>query len=253
MALAQFFFPSSRSKKAKRSSRAHLPTVNISKNHGANIYPCVWMTPPNASHAHHRHACKANGTGAMCSETENWAPWRRSESPGWSDSTAGKAKEDIPFTPLRPARRPNSGHRQRQQNPAHERHDGGLDIPRFSLYSNAISQAQTCFVGKNPDNSAPAAAPPRDFHDQTIRFRVIDQTQYRDDDGAAAQGQGEMVVVSSPANIPWVVETLAPRGSGRRAVIQARTPRGSFQQGGLEYLARILPQGYPFVILLEDE
>ncbi|OIW22936.1 hypothetical protein CONLIGDRAFT_144613 [Coniochaeta ligniaria NRRL 30616] len=261
-ALAEFFFPSSRYRKVKRSSRARLPVINISSNHASNICPCVWMSTPSSStapapsrfHAPHHHTCRADMHGAMCLEAEeNQAPWSGSWFPARSESPVYIAEDEhhgvTPVTVPRPARtstrNPTTGHRNNSRRAAE--HLSNHDVPRFSLYANAMRQAQTCFVG-----TPPMAADDPNFYDQTIRFRVIDQTSNHQEVGMARR-EREMMVVSSPANLPSVVDTLAPPGSGRRVVIQARSPQGMVQQGDLEFLAGILPEGWPFDLVLEDE
>jgi len=122
-------------------------------------------------------------------------------------------------------------------------HDG-----RFSAYTNTMRQSRTCFLGTHPMNPNDA-----NFHDQSIRFRVIDCTSSPQEDGQT-QREREMLVVSSPGNMRTVMDTLAPLGSGRRIVVRAVDRHGIPQQGDEEFLAfTVLPQGWPFDLVLEEE
>jgi hypothetical protein len=123
---------------------------------------------------------------------------------------------------------------------------GNQDAPRFSRYREAALQTGSCFIG--PTTGPEAVDAEHNFPDRSIRFRVLEQS---DEDGV--DGEREMVVVSSPGNIPWVVDTLTPPGSARRVTILTRNPDGEVLRGDLELLARILPLGWPFDIVVEDE
>lgn len=265
MALAEFFFPSSRYKKVRRSSRTRLPAVYISRNHGSNLYPCVWMSTssrsPTARSHRPEHFCPqqhpssaAGMDGAMSlGAEENQSPWSGSWFNGRSDSPDYVAEhgqyQAIPVALPGPARTPmrnqSIGHRNSSRRAAEQPNDH--DSSRFSFYGNVMRQAQTCFIGTNP-----LTATDPDFYDQTICFRVIDQTSDHQR-VVIAREEREMMVVSSPANMPSVLNTLAPPGSGRRVVIRARAPQGLVQQGDLQFLAHILSRGWPFDIVLEDE
>jgi hypothetical protein len=265
MALAEFFFPSSRYKKVKRSSRTRTSAINITKNQGANIYPCVWMSASSGSsaaamschcHAHNHHDRMANMHGRMSVDVEEEVPWYPSMSVNRPDSPIYYAEYEqdhfipaaLPRQARAPARNPVSGHRNNARRAAERpenNHGNGRyshDHGRFSAYANATLQAQTCFLGTNPMNGDDP-----NFYDQTIRFRVIDRTGYQQGDGPAGT-EREMMVVSSPANMQAVLETLAPQGSGRRIVVRAKG-----KEGEEEFLAfTVLPQGWPFDILLEE-
>lgn len=268
MALAEFFFPWSRYKKVKRSSRRRMPAVNISQNHGSNVFPCVVMSAssgssPATSHccAHrHAHECVADVYGRMTIEDHAETPRFGSMSLNRSSSpTYFEEDEQNTFTPVTPSQRrardTAPGYRNNSRRPAErisnnhraariDCHNHG----RFTAYVNAMQQTQTCFVGANP-----LASDDPYFFDQTIRFRVIDRTGDQDADRAPG-GEREVMVVSSPANIHFVLDTLAPRGSGRRIVIRARGAHGISQYGNEEFLAlTVLPQGLPFDVVLEED
>lgn len=143
-------------------------------------------------------------------------------------------------------------HRARQP-PRIVRHDNPDSIhesPRFSHYLEAMRRAWTCFIGQTSQDGLIATGP--DFHDRTICFRIMDQmTDEGDED--RSDGEREMVVVSSPGNIPWIMETIAPHDSGRQVIIQACTPQGQVQRGDKQFLASILPRGWPFNMVLVEE
>lgn len=270
MALAEFFFPSSsRYKKGKRSSRTRLPAVNISRSHRSDVFPCIVMSASSRSPAtttgncrahNHPHECMADLYGRVAVEDHVEAPRFGSMSLNQSDSPAYSAEDEQDvFTPvappLRPARNGGLGHRSNSRRTAERigvNHGnarfGSHDDGRFTAYTNAMQRAQTCFVG-----ATPLASNDPSFFDQTIRFRVIDRTGNQHEDRAAG-AEREVTIVSSPANIHDVLDTLAPQGSGRRVVVRARGLHGILQQGNEEFLAlTVLPQGLPFDVVLEED
>lgn len=262
-ALAEFFFPSPKHKKAKRTSRMHLPAVNISRNHVSNIYPSVCMSASPTARgywhrrylAHHYHPCGADEDGTMSSDgEENQAPCYGSWLPDRSDTpvhAAGDAWQNravpaaLPRPARTPTRSPTSGHRTSSGRAVG--HLDCQDAPRFSLHANHMRQAPTCFVGTTPMSASDPS-----FYDQMITFRVIDQTRGHRENVVAPPDR-HMIVLSSPANVPSVVDTLAPQGSGKRAVFQARSPQGTVQQGDFQFLVDILCRGWPFDVVIELE
>jgi hypothetical protein len=66
-------------------------------------------------------------------------------------------------------------------------------------------------------------------------------------------GEQEMIITSSPGNIPWILETLAPPGSGRHVAIFATNPEGLLLRGDMAMLANTLPEGWPFQVVIEKD
>lgn len=265
MTLCEFFFPSTKSSRTSRDSRPHT-RVTISPSHRASIH--ITPTPEHSlpgSYPNTQHSPNASDeghkAGAEASETDHLPP----PIPHTGRQRRPSRRSHLQHSSSRRSRRSMTGaagsrhQRQRHggpviqpageisQNQEHPDHPlGNQDAPRFSHYREAVLQTGTCFVG--PATGPEAVDAEQNFPDRSIRFRVLEQS---DEDGV--DGEREMVVVSSPGNIPWVVETLAPPGAGRRVFILARNPEGEVLRGELELLARILPLGWPFDIVVESE
>lgn len=119
---------------------------------------------------------------------------------------------------------------------------------QFTRYRQLANKAKTCFVDSaTPGDESHLGDSERDFSDRTIRFTVYQQTGRH-----AVDGEREMIVVSSPGNIPWILDTLAPPGSDRLIWVRCWNSEGEMagegSEQGLELLEHTLPLGLPFEI-----
>lgn len=120
------------------------------------------------------------------------------------------------------------------------------DATRFSAYREAVEEIGSCFIGPLASLAKDNVIGP-DLADQAIRFRVREPIE------GDVDGEQEMIITSSPGNIPWILETLAPAGSGRHAVIFATNPEGLLLCGDLGLLAKTVPEGWPFQVVIEKD
>lgn len=280
-ALTQFFFPSpssrSRKPKTKGSSRSRPGSINISRNSGANIYPCIWMgntapSNPWPSSSYHEEWKEEPITRPLRSQRPVSLPPAPPNPIGssWSGYPSYNALSPPPAhlpyisppQPYVPAALPKSGQRRARlmHQASHIPAQGGIrdTFLQFPSHWDQITKSQSCFVPQ-PQNSPASgqhsglewpARPPDDITDRALHFCVVDRTG--DGWSVAAPATKRYILTCSAAGIGEVISGLAPEGSGRRVSVECRTSHGE-EHGGLDLLERILHNGWPFMVMIDDE
>lgn len=280
LALSQFFFPGpsskSRRSKTKRSSRSRPASINISRNSGANIYPCIWVsnTDPATSRPypgyHEEWKNEPIARPPRCQRPMSlsqpppnpWSAW-------WSGRTdydaAPQPPTHFPYPPppppCAPAASRRSGHRPARPNRQaahHAPHDGtGDPFLQFPIHWGDVVQSRTCFVHQPHNASAGGqagfrrhSAPPDDIGDRALHFCVVRRA--RRGRFAEEAAVNEYIITCSAGSVAEVLSSLAPEGSGQRVGVACRTPWRE-EHGGLDLLERVLPHGWPFRVIIEEE
>lgn len=266
LALSRFFFPSSspRSRRSKaRTSRSRPVSINISKNSGANIYPCIWMgypSPPAPLPSTEYREEQKDDPIAMSQRFQRHVLLSPPPINPWNPSRSGQPNEGavplaIPVTSHVPKHRRTRPARQAN----HQGSDGDVSeaFLQFPNHWDQVVQSRTCFVPQPQDASTDSqpgghrrSAPlPDAIVGRALHFCVVDRTG-----GAwpATSDEREYILTCSVGGVAAVLSGLAPEGSGRRINVVCHTPCGE-EYGGIDLLDAAVSHGWPFMIMIDEQ
>ncbi|KAL1854909.1 hypothetical protein VTK73DRAFT_8640 [Phialemonium thermophilum] len=266
--LTQFFFPSSSRPRRSRSRRTR-PAINISRNSGANIFPCVWLGADPSPFSHIcacQHPCAGQALSASAGSISRTD---RDDHAALCMNQAGSSPAGCPPPQPTPSsaaampmrRRHSQGHGSRGRRPSarpappRASDPSGVAASRFLQFCRhwrELRRARTCFVPRprdadgrdEPEDAQPLEA---EVEGRALRFCVVDQTFQRWPAGPCR------FIITCPVKAVYdVLLGLAPPCSNRSITISYHTPMGE-ELGDLDVLERAIPHGWPFKIILQTE